>query len=269
MTLWQELGLPDDMLNFNAKLCDLQQQLKQEAPRAKPIISLKKAQALMKEEKPLLAEGFEVDKEVFTRFFNAFLELLYEMRPQISGELDKISKQVGASLWENLLKGISNNETDLNDIIAETGVNRDILRFIIKNALSPFIHSAAENLNKYIDHDKWGKRFCPVCGENAGFAYLEAKTGKRHLVCVRCSTRWPFQRLVCPNCGSNERQRYFSLPNQSSYQVHVCDQCKLYLKTLVMEHIQEDRDFFRHDLETFALDLLARKEGYLQASHLA
>ena len=50
---------------------------------------------------------------------------------------------------------------------------------------------------------------CPTCGGLPQVAYFapspeDLVTARRHLVCSRCATSWPFARLTCAGCGEME-----------------------------------------------------------------
>ena len=48
---------------------------------------------------------------------------------------------------------------------------------------------------------------CPFCGEKPVAAVLrpEGDGGKRFLLCSLCFTEWEFRRLLCPNCGEEDK----------------------------------------------------------------
>lgn len=106
---------------------------------------------------------------------------------------------------------------------------------------------------------------CPFCGEKPVVAVLrpEGDGGKRSLVCSLCSTEWDFRRLLCPQCGEEDKEK---LPIYTAEQfpyirVEACDSCHTYMKAidltrngLAVPEVDE--------LAALALDLWARENAY-------
>jgi formate dehydrogenase maturation protein FdhE len=108
---------------------------------------------------------------------------------------------------------------------------------------------------------------CPRCGELPVCAALrrEGDGGKRWLVCARCFAEWEFNRIRCPYCGEEDKEK---LPVYTAGQfpyirVETCDVCKRYLKAI---------DLTRNglavpevdDIASVVLDLWAEQQGYLK-----
>ncbi|GAW29181.1 formate dehydrogenase accessory protein FdhE [Carboxydocella sp. ULO1] len=108
---------------------------------------------------------------------------------------------------------------------------------------------------------------CPVCNCSADLAILEAADGKKYLACSYCEVRWPAPRLKCPACGTTDHQHlgYFFVNNAPEQQIHYCQQCKTYIKTLDLRHCAAMKELpdlllVRHLLSH--LDVLAQTRGY-------
>jgi FdhE protein len=112
---------------------------------------------------------------------------------------------------------------------------------------------------------------CPFCGEKPVAAVLrpEGDGGKRFLLCSLCFTEWEFRRLLCPNCGEEDKDKLpiYTAEEFPHVRVEACDTCHVYLKAvdltkngLAVPEVDE--------LATPALDLWADEHGYtkLQAN---
>ena len=106
---------------------------------------------------------------------------------------------------------------------------------------------------------------CPFCGEKPVAAVLrpEGDGGKRFLLCSQCFTEWEFRRLLCPNCGEEDKDKLpvFTAEEFPHVRVEACDTCHVYLKAidltkngLAVPEVDE--------LATAALDVWAGEQGY-------
>ena len=86
--------------------------------------------------------------------------------------------------------------------------------------------------------------------------------GARVLHCWLCHAEWVYPRLECPYCDNKEQNNCaFSIPGDKSRQVHVCEKCKKYLKTIDMKTMQK-RLLDVEAIATGYLDIVAKREGY-------
>jgi FdhE protein len=102
------------------------------------------------------------------------------------------------------------HETDLEPMI-QSWLRGDSLvpveRYIARAATGPVLEAlGAEAVETRGATDE---RHCPVCGglpQLSTFAPSpeDLVTARRHLVCSRCATTWPFSRLTCASCGETE-----------------------------------------------------------------
>jgi FdhE protein len=106
---------------------------------------------------------------------------------------------------------------------------------------------------------------CPFCGEKPVAAVLrpEGDGGKRFLLCSLCFTEWEFRRLLCPNCGEEDKDKLpiYTAEEFPHVRVEACDSCKVYLKSvdltkngLAVPEVDE--------LASIILDLWASEHGY-------
>jgi FdhE protein len=106
---------------------------------------------------------------------------------------------------------------------------------------------------------------CPFCGEKPVVAALRpaGDGGKRSLICSLCFTEWEFRRLLCPQCGEEDREKLpiFMAEQFPHVRVEACDSCRSYMKAidltkdgLAIPEVDE--------LASVALDLWADQQGY-------
>jgi FdhE protein len=106
---------------------------------------------------------------------------------------------------------------------------------------------------------------CPFCGDKPGAAVLrpEGDGGKRFLLCSLCLTEWEFRRLLCPNCGEEDKDKLpvYTAEEYPHVRVEACDTCHVYLKAidltkngLAVPEVDE--------LASAALDIWAADHGY-------
>lgn len=108
----------------------------------------------------------------------------------------------------------------------------------------------------------WSDSFCPVCGQPAGMASLDAE-GRRFLGCAHCGTEWRTKRILCPFCGNEEQEKlsYIYLEGKPGESLFCCEECGSYLKSFD-ERLGGKRSAFLIDLETLELDVLGHERGY-------
>ncbi len=198
--------------------------------------------------------------------------------PLLQSALQEVSDLFGkhASLFASTAEEISsltsngaNEETVrawLNGPVPERAGSADspLLQEMLRAAIRPFLTAHARPLADLVDQPSWRHGYCPVCGGNPDFAYLEADNGARWLVCCRCDTTWAFQRLECPYCGSTDQDTlsYFT-DDKSLYRLYVCEQCHRYLKTIDLRKAEETVLIPLERLLTLEIDAQARGLGYL------
>jgi FdhE protein len=93
----------------------------------------------------------------------------------------------------------------------------------------------------------------------------EGDGAKRSLICSLCSTEWLYRRVVCPNCGEeNKDQLPVYIAEQTDYvRVDACDTCKCYLKSVDLTkdgHAVPLVD----EIATVALNIWAEEHGYVK-----
>ena len=150
----------------------------------------------------------------------------------------------------------------LEEAALATGVPSPLLEFILDTTLKTALESYAETVEPE-GMGKWREPYCPVCGGRPGMAELAGEEGKRYLSCSACFFKWPFTRIKCPYCGTDDQESlsYFEVGVEAT-RVDVCRKCSRYIKTRDSRKGNSQVPLEAEDLVTLHLDLLAVREGY-------
>ena len=134
---------------------------------------------------------------------------------------------------------------------------------IIQSALLPFLSAWAEALKSSVKQDYWRREYCPICGGRPDLAYLEKEVGGRMLLCSRCDFDWAFPRLECPFCRNKDQKKLsFYSDEGGRYRLHVCDNCRGYMKIIDTRQAGPEVLLPLERLYTLDLDVQARELGY-------
>lgn len=135
------------------------------------------------------------------------------------------------------------------------------LTLAVGYALAPYLQRASEVILPQLDLALWTQAYCPICGGRPNFAVLEEERGARQLVCSRCNSLWPYQRVGCPFCKSKDQQMYY--PSEDGvYRLYVCRACNRYLKTMDLRGVYRKVYPVVERLLTVGMDLAAQQEGF-------
>ena len=105
--------------------------------------------------------------------------------------------------------------------------------FFAQALLQPYAEFLAANAGSAGDASA---PLCPFCGSKPLLAVLrpEGDGGKRFLLCSLCSTEWAFRRVLCANCGEEDKDKLpiFSAHEFDYVRMDACDTCRTYLKSV-------------------------------------
>ncbi len=155
-----------------------------------------------------------------------------------------------------LLEGIWQHEVDSRELAPEYA-------FFARALLQPYAELLSEKATG-LDADS-GQMKCPFCGSQPQFAVLrpEGDGGKRSLVCSLCAREWLFRRLVCPNCGEEDKEKLpVWIADDFKYvRVEACETCHTYIKSI---DLTKDGNAVPvvDELATVPLDLWAEEHHY-------
>jgi FdhE protein len=146
---------------------------------------------------------------------------------------------------------------------APASAHPGLLRFLGWTAARRVLGPVVEVSAGWHDEARWGRGACPTCGALPLSAQLVARDEgrSRFLACGCCGTRWRYQRIGCPLCGTEAQQSLgvLEVEGEEGLRIDVCDECGAYLKTYTGEG---DEELFLADWSTLHLDLLATARGY-------
>ncbi len=156
----------------------------------------------------------------------------------------------------------SNLEGLLVNLWADERVDSEPAKFYGRALLQPFGESLAGRGSP--DLQSTAAR-CPFCGAGpvAGILRGEGDGAKRSLLCSLCSTEWQYRRVVCPNCGEeNKDQLPVYVAEDIDYvRVDACDSCRTYIKSVDLTKNGHAVPVVE-ELATLTLTLWAEENGY-------
>ncbi len=237
-------------------------------PDIKPVAFEKGIRDIQQQEGfPLFSkEGLPLDFDAASDLLRKFLAHLAETDRDDTGGLKTALKHAEAnSEWTgDLFRAILKQDGKALSRIAE-GVDLDAktLLFLGHIALRPSIHLLRDALTGDIDKNGWDHGYCPLCGSQPDMAYF-SKTGKRYLHCEFCGEEWPYSRIKCPFCNTQDQEKlgYFEAEEEEGFRVYFCRECLRYLKTIDKKAFEEVAPLELENLATIHLDLLANENGF-------
>lgn len=221
----------------------------------------------------LSVQKLAIDTELFREILASVCKAIKEASPGVSASLLRLPEV--DDFKENNLKEFLEaialfNKQELEDFVQKremdkkTGVDSEIIVFAIFMSLSPFYSAYMKGVSQKVGFTIWRQGFCPICGQTAVMARHASENGARVLECWLCHAAWVYPRLECPYCHNKEQKklRFFYVIGDKARQVHVCEECKVYLKTIDGKVMEKDVPLDVEAIATGYLDILARKEGY-------
>jgi len=147
--------------------------------------------------------------------------------------------------------------------MAPGSANEAFLDFLIPAIFKPFLVGHREALLGFVNQELWRRGYCPICGGSPDFAFLDRERGSRWLMCSRCDAEWLFQRLECPNCGTQDQDAlaYFT-DDKGLYRLYVCEACRQYLKAIDSRLAADEVLLPLERFLTLDIDIQARTSGY-------
>jgi formate dehydrogenase maturation protein FdhE len=80
-----------------------------------------------------------------------------------------------------------------------------------------------------LDTAGWQRGYCPVCGGWPDMGTLDANANTQTLICSRCDAMWPYRRVGCPFCATDDDIQFYASSDEK-VRVSVCGVCGAYLK---------------------------------------
>jgi FdhE protein len=228
----------------------------------------------------LSSQKLDIDNEIFKGVMSSICQAIKKESPMApdpllrlslaeefsKGNIDGFLNSIALLNKDELINFIETNEMD-----KRTGLDSEIIAFVIFMSLSPFYSALMKEVLKKTDFAIWRQGYCPICSQAATIAQHRKDDGARVLECWLCHARWIFPRMECPYCHNTDQKtlRFFYVSGDKARQVHVCEKCKKYLKTIDSKVLGRDVLLGVEAIGTAYLDQLAEKEGYRPPSRAA
>ncbi len=202
-----------------------------------------------------LRSGAVTDVRALAPHFPPLIELVTRHGPAGLGEQGR-SRLAEAGAAQALL------QSAWEDGLAHTLAADPYGRFFARVLLQPFAEYLASRGDVQATPES---RTCPFCSSwpVAGVLRGEGEGAKRWLLCAVCSTEWAFRRVLCWNCGEENKDRLpiYTAGEFPSVRVDACDTCHIYLKSVDLTtdgHAVPIVD----EIAAVALDIWAEEHGY-------
>ncbi len=242
--------------------------------KASFILSEKELKEYFRNKKFIMSDQpLKIDGTLFREILQSICNAIKRASPEAPESLLKLSNAEEfkeENIGEFLQTIALFNKQQLERYIVEkeidkiTELDSEIIAFVIFMSLSPFYSLNMKEVRKKVDFSLWRESYCPVCGQTAVIAKHRKEDGARVLECWLCHAEWVYPRLECPYCHNIDQKklRFFYVTGDRARQVHVCEKCKRYLKTIDSKIMEKDAILEIEAIATGYLDELAKREGY-------
>lgn len=166
---------------------------------------------------------------------------------------------------------------DFDSLGIGSDVSSSLVMMVVAFALRAHIQTEAAQLMELVSrdvketHSNERPLACPVCGSAASASHVAGATGidgrDREQYCSVCGTTWPFERMRCGVCGTENAARlhYFHVDGDSAHRLQSCDECGQYQRVFFEEDLEvpvsmEVEDVVMAKLDAVALDPRFRSE---------
>lgn len=218
---------------------------------------------------PLLArDAFPYDRAVTAQLFGRLLAMLHAAGGSLGMSADAFKARLEAG--EVTLEALCDAMLRDDEAFFETWAGKmpeapSLVRFLALGSLVPSLEAVASLLA--LNHDPesvWQHGHCPLCGSAPLISRIAGKEGARYSTCSFCRHEYRTARLQCPFCleTAAEKLEYFTADGEPGYQVHVCRSCDSYIKLADFREYDRESTPVLDDLESLALDILARQQGF-------
>lgn len=197
------------------------------------------------------------------------LELCRAMREHqdaagLAGEI-AVAIEQGALDIEALVQEVLGGQGEaIRERAAALGVGADMLCTLLRFSLFPSLERLASELGPLRAAAPWRQGYCPTCGSWPLLGEYRGLEQTRFLRCGLCATEWPFDRLLCPFCGSRSHDDlgYLHVEGEEQKRAVTCERCRGYIKMLATLTPIAPLELIVQDLATLHLDIVALEKGY-------
>jgi FdhE protein len=190
-----------------------------------------------------------------------FSELVSLVKREGSPSLAQAAQALSQDMDEDrlaLLESIWQHQVETSDLAGEYA-------FFGQALLQPYAEFLAERADAAAAPAEGSPSLCPFCGSRPQVAVLrpEGDGARRSLLCSLCATEWNFRRLLCPNCGEEDKEKLpvFTAKEFDHVRVDACETCRTYIKSIDLSkdgHAVPMVD----ELATVSLNLWAQEKNY-------
>ena len=169
-------------------------------------------------------------------------------------------KDFDFSDFENtMIKVMEGEEVDVEDEIL------DIYDIVMRIYGLPYT-VIWKALKDKIDLSQFDENYCPVCGANFDYAYID-ENGQKYLVCDLCRFPWRYPRIKCPICENEDQEKIFYYQFEKDYEfvrIYKCEECGEVHKVLLIDKIKKYPSVEIANIETIPLEFAIEDENEKQ-----
>ena len=218
-------------------------------------------------EPPLRAGDLRVDSDLLQRGLREVARAAQQcgvVEPDRAAALNRLPLEGVSS--GRLIEAWFDGAAGFDRICRALGLDVNLATLAFEAVVKPFAAEAAARLATESRKALDSHGVCPACGGLPDFAFLEGTSGRRFLVCSRCETSWPFQRIGCHSCGNlDPKTLSYSQTDDRAFRVYLCDQCGRYLKAVDFRYSSPATPLFEYRLRSWTLDRTSMQEGYVSS----
>ena len=252
----------EDIIGFHQELIKARAEVEPRVPHLEPAEG--EVEELLDQRIPLLRRWEPLwDEESFFRLAGQICEIGAHHRQELASRFEEIGSLLADDRNQARKIVIDYLREGRVELPERPDIDQELLSFVLNNALHPFLQAYSAILTPLIKDEKWYQRFCPVCGGEPDFGYLEETVGGLRLLCSNCDTLWVYKRGECTFCGNHEKDTFaYYVGDDDVYRLYVCDKCKRYLKVLDGRQTAGKPLLPLERITTLGMDMAARQEGY-------
>src|SRR6516225_1045089 len=203
-----------------------------------------------------LASAPEHDLPSLLPFFPELISLARRQGSPTLAEAAAILEEDSSEDRVALLESVWQHQVESRHLAGEDA-------FFAQALLQPYSEFLAEKAAATGSDSSSG--LCPFCGSKPQVAVLrpEGDGAKRFLLCSLCSTEWIFRRVLCPNCGEEDKDKLpvFAAQEFDYVRMEACDTCHTYIKSIDLSKNGRAIPIV-DELATVSLNLWAVEKNY-------
>ena len=265
--------LPAELLDLIEKIYARQLEAREQA-KAPSAETLQTADALQHSQgAPLIERSrFPFDREQAASLFTEFLGLVADCSPALAEAAEVVSKAVADTsldLDKAMQAHLNGGEGFFSTWAEATPSAPRILPMLVQAAMTPSLERTAMELGTRTDLSKtWPHGHCPLCGSMPIMSDLREKEGFRYNICGFCHAEYHVTRLQCPFCLEKDAAKleYYEAKEEPGVRINACKTCKMYIKQTDYRNLDRRALPLIDDLESLALDIVARDKKYKRPS---